>query len=280
VGPYVFDTGATSISSEGRAIDEAIHSLPSEDLIPITLPVYLHENLRPKPGDKSRARIRYTYGQGINHFAKLLAKDLDVRLQTTISKIERAGTSFEIEGEDFTHLVLTPPIPQTNQLLWGLGESRPFANVRYRSCLSVMLGYEAPLPTTPYFALLDSNGRHPMLWLSLESAKAPHRAPEGGSAMVVQMSPSYTLSYYQHREAEIVDDAAGFVSTIFGSNWRQPAVSDVMRWKYSQPEVIAPFELVNEAGSSIVVASDGIAGGRLEEAYDVGAKAARLILAG
>jgi len=92
------------------------------------------------------------------------------------------------------------------------------------------------------------------------------------------MSPSYTMSYYRHTDAEIVDDAAGFIATIFGTAWRKPAVSDVMRWKYSQPESIASFEMVNEPRAKIVIASDGIAGGRLEEAYDVGARAARLIL--
>lgn len=276
---FVWDTGATSITPRGTSLGLALKEPDvAEGLVRIELPVAVHDGRRVSPGDPRRALERYVYPEGISGLAKRLAKGLDVRFQADVDQVKSDGRGYEVMGERFDQLVLTPPIPQTCQLLWSLNESRALAAARYRSCLSIGLGYDLPNPDVHWFAVLEPTQRHPMTWLSLESLKCSGRAPEGKSSMVVQFSAGYSLSHYGRPDEWLVDQAAAYVSELLGTQYRTPNASTVMRWKYSQPTGTAVFEEVNPEGSNLVVASDGLLAGRLEDAYEVGVRAAKVLL--
>ncbi|MDX2065596.1 MAG: FAD-dependent oxidoreductase [Fimbriimonadaceae bacterium] len=274
VGDYFWDSGATTIvprqSELGRVMREEIST---DGLEPVARPVMLHTNLRPQPGDPTRAAGRFAYRDGIHTLPKRLAEGLDVRLQTEVEHLDRDGHRLVVNGERYDGIILTPPIPQTDRLLWTLGESRPFAAVRYRSCISIMLGYADDLPETAYAALLSPDQAHPLAWLSVESAKCTGRRP----TLVLQMSREFSRVHYPKSDAELVDMALPYVRTLFGARYTQPDAISVMRWKYSQPEVTGTFGMVNPPGSRLIVASDGIFGGRLEDAYDSGVRAATML---
>jgi hypothetical protein len=250
-----------------------LEELPTDELTRITLPVATHENLRVRPGDPRRGGTRYCYQNGINTLAKLLAAGLDIRTDVGVDAIEKLGEQFKIAGETFDAVILTCPIPQTSLLLWGMNESRPIGNVRYRPCISVLLGYETPLPETHYFAVLDPEQSHPLTWLSLESNKVPGRPP----TLVAQMNRTFSAREYDRADADLVSTVSTYIASLIGNAHAVPAVSDVMRWKYSQPESFADFGQVNPPGSKIILASDGLLGGHLEDAYEVGLKAARML---
>jgi predicted NAD/FAD-dependent oxidoreductase len=256
-----------------------LHELDTTELVEVLKPIYVHENLRPMRGDPTRNAVkRYAYRPGINHLAKLLAEGLDIRLNTTVDGIRHSDGRFEIEGEPFDKVVLTPPIPQASLLLWSIGESRAVANARYRSCLSIMLGYDRPLPETPYHALIDIEQRHPLTWISLESVKSPGRAPEGHSAVLLQMSPTYSHDHYQTEDDQLMRDIVPWVVQLYGEGFRNPVAVDTKRWKYSQPELTAVFESANRANHGVVLAGDGLSAGRVERAFESGLEAARLIM--
>lgn len=280
VDAFTFDTGATSIAPRGLGIERVmLQELDITELVEVQKPIYTHVNLRPLPGDASRNKIpRYVYRSGNNHLAKLLAEGLDVRSNTTVDHLSRQNGSFEVEGESYDRVILTPPIPQASLLLWSLGESRPVANARYRSCLSIMLGFDRPLPEVPYHALIDVEQRHPLTWVSLESAKSPGRAPEGQCAMVLQMSPAYSHDHYQTDDDRVLRDVLPWVGQLFGSEFLNPVAVDTKRWKYSQPETVAVFESVNRNHNGVILAGDGLTAGRVEKAFESGLMAARLIL--
>jgi renalase len=277
---FVFDTGATSIAPRGLAIEKVmLQEVDTEDLVQIEKPIYTHVGLRVYPGDAAKARTpRYTYRSGNTKLAKLLAQTLDVRLNTQVDSLEREGARYRVAEEEFDSVILTPPIPQASLLLWSLGESRPFANAYYRSCLSVLLGFAAPTPEVSYHAILDVEQRHPMTWLSLESGKSPCRAPDGHCAIVAQMSPAYSLSHYDRPNEELIGDVLDYVVRLYGEEFRKPVVSDVKRWKYSQPDGAALFDAVNRPGSTLVFAGDGVSAGRVERAFESGVSAANLLM--
>lgn len=280
VDAFTFDTGATSIAPRGLGIERVmLQELDTTELVEVQKPIYTHVNLRSMPGDASRNKIpRYAYRPGNNHLAKLLAEGLDVRSNTTVDHLSRENGSFEVEGETFDRVILTPPIPQASLLLWSLGESRPVANARYRSCLSIMLGFDKPLPEVPYHALIDVEQRHPLTWVSLESGKSPGRAPEGQCAMVLQMSPTYSHDHYQTEDDRVLKDVLPWVGQLFGAEFLHPIAVDTKRWKYSQPETVAVFESVNRNHNGVILAGDGLTAGRVEKAFESGLMAARLIL--
>lgn len=266
---FVWDTGATAIPQE------LLTMMNRAGFLRIDKPVWLHDDLTPRPGDRDGAGSRYALPEGMNGLGKRLAQGLDVRRETRIETISRTGDEFEMADERFDALVLTPPVPQTRVLLEALGEARPLAEVEYRPCLSVLLGFDVPLPETPYSALLSPQGRHPLQWLSLESAKCPGRAPEGGSALVCQMSNSFSEANYARPPEELVALACESVAALYGPAFAHPAASDVMRWRYSQPLQTADIDAVNPLGSRIVVAGDGLLGGKLHHAYNSGRRAVR-----
>lgn len=280
VNGFIFDTGATSIAPRGLGIEQVmLKELDTSELIEIQKPIYTHVNMRPQRGDPVRNAVpRYTYRPGINHLAKLLANGLDVRSNTTVDRLDRQGGSFEVEGERFDRVLLTAPIPQASLLLWSLGESRPVANARYRSCISIMLGFDKPTPETNYHALVDVEQRHPLTWMSLESAKSPGRASEGQCAMVLQMSPAYSHDHYQMEDDKLLRDVLPWVAQLYGPDYREPIAFDTKRWKYSQPETVAVFEAVNRNPNGVYMAGDGLSAGRVERAFESGLEAAKLML--
>jgi renalase len=276
---YLFDTGATSIAPRGLALDAVIRDeLDTSALVSIDRRIDTHAGLRVAMGDSRHLTPRFTYLKGINTLPKLLAEELTIHREVTIEAIERTKDGYRLNGEPFDAVVLTAPIPQSKLLLWGLQEDRPLDDAMYRSCLSILLGYSIPTPELPYWALLDPEQRHPLNWLSVESAKCPGRAPEGESAFVAQLGPRFSQEHFDRPNSELVNTAAGFLVQLFGEAFRNPKVGDVKRWKYSQPETIADFQAVNPPGSTLIVASDGVYGGHVESAFQSGVRAAHRLL--
>jgi len=277
-GGFVWDTGATSIAPRGKRIEGVLlNELDQSGLVKIEKPIYLHEGLRIRPGFPNGA-TRYAYVEGIESFAQRLAVGLDVRLGQNVENIEKVEDAYAVNGEEFDALILTAPIPQSTLLLWNLGESRPVANVRYRSCLSVLLGYTTELPPVKFHALLDVEQVHPMTWLCLESVKSPMRAPEGSTAMVAQLSSAFSLAHFETEDSVILETVTRFIERMYGAAFMIPAYSSVVRWKYSQPESFASFERVNKKGSKLLVASDGLIGGHVEDAFEIGTRTAQLLV--
>lgn len=279
VGPYTFDTGATSIAPRGKSIEQVmLHELDTSELILVEKPIYVHQYGRIFPGDMARSHVpRYTYVSGNTKFAKLLAEGLDVRLEATVDRLRSKNGEVEILGEAFDAVILTPPIPQSEELLATIGETRRFANVRYRPCLSVLLGFAAEMPEVRYHAIIDTEQRHPLTWLSLESVKCPFRAPAGHTAMVAQLGPAYSRQFFESPDTAIIEDTVAQVERLYGPAFSVPDAAEVKRWRYSQPETTTTFESVNRPGSRVVIASDGVTGGRVELAYEAGVMAAKLL---
>lgn len=275
---YTFDVGATSITPRGKTIERVmLQELSTSELVKIEKPIWTHSGLRTAPGSSSKNSTgRYTYRNGIQTFANLLGEGTDVRLKTDVLEITKLGAEYEICGERFDAVILTPPIPQTCQLLWSLGESKPVANVSYRSCVSVMLGYQTPIET-PYHALIDVEQIHPLTWLSVESAKSPGRAPDGGSTFVAQLSARFSQQNYSQPDEFFIEAVTSFLKSLYSPTFDSPEVAMVKKWKYSQPESVARFENVNPPGSTLMVASDGLMGGHIEDAFECGWRAAEML---
>ena len=282
VGEYVFDTGATILSPAKSELERVmLEELPTEDLVRVDKPIFMHSFGRITAIDPQRGQpVRYAYKRGMNTLGKLLAEGMDVRLETRIEGIESpADGGFAMGGEAFDAVILTPPLPQTEELLEASGMRHRLSNSRYRMCLSVMLGFNIPLDKH-YHALLDPDQSEPLTWLSLETVKVPggFRAPEGHTAIVAQMSARYSRYSFEKDDKKIIHDTVLDVSRILGQQYSSPVVSDVMRWRYSHVSNVVGFDSVNVPGSKLVIASDGLVGARMQQAYDMGVRAARQLI--
>lgn len=276
---FVFDSGAQSVAPHEAELATYMRDrLETGDLVRIETPVFVHEHLRVTAGEGRRNDApRYTYRQGIAELPRLLAEGVAVRYEANVTEIERIDERFAVLGERFDAVVTTVPLPQASVLFWGVGARKATGQSRYRSCLSVLLGFEVAPPTDKYHAIVTHEESHPLLWLGLETVKAPGRSPEGSTALVAQLSPTFSKTAWDWDDRRIVAAATGYVSTLFGPGWMRPVVSRVKRWKYSQPEAIVLFDTVNHPHERLIVAGDGVAGGRIEYAFASGLRAARLL---
>lgn len=279
---FLWDDGATSIAPRGKSLESVLlNELSTEDLVRIEKPIWVHDALRVSSGAVTHNRVpRYTYSTGIVELANRLAVHDNLKTQTEVEEISVTKEGYVIHDELYTHLVLALPLPLTSQLLWTIEENRPLSNVSYRACISIMLGFGSERPDVPYHAIIDPEHSHPLTWLSVESEKSPGRAPEGKSAMVMQLSPRFSKDNFDKNDDFIVSTALSFAKHLFGNEYSVAEVSNVKRWKYSQPENLARFEAVNQPGSKILIASDGLLGGRIEEAFECGYRVAELLLNG
>lgn len=280
VGPYTFDTGATSIAPRGLQLEHALlYELSQENLVLIGQPVWTMAMGRTSPGDVGKAGVaRYTYRTGINQIGKLLAQSLDVKFDVRIENLCPSGDGWRVGEEHFDALVLTAPTPQTQALLQSAGLNHFNTQPRYRATLSVLLGYAVALHPLPYHALIEPEQRSPVVWISVESQKSPDRAPEGHSAFVLQFGAAFSRDHYDDSDAEIAREAVVALTRLYGPAFDEPAAASVKRWRYAQPEQITTFSTINDAPHSLFVAGDGIAGPRVELAYESGCDIARRIL--
>ncbi|MBV6458584.1 MAG: hypothetical protein HONBIEJF_01716 [Fimbriimonadaceae bacterium] len=256
-----------------------LRELDPSDLVKVEKPIYVHQFGRIMPGDATRGAIdRYIYRSGNGTFPKLLAQGLQIRLNSPIDTNDiLVKRDFEIAGDHFSHVVVTPPVTKAIEMLRALGEGRGLANCVYRPCLSVSLGFDKPVEPLPYHAFVDPDQRHPLTWVSIENVKSPDRAPEGHTAMVAQMSPAFSRQRFESSDERIIDETLDYVQRLFGSSFSSAVVSDVTRWLFSQPETTAQFDSVNRSGDRVIVASDGVMAGRVEYAFEAGVKAALMI---
>ncbi len=283
IGEYTFDHGATIISPRGTELEHVIlNDLPTDELVEILKPIYLSTDDRVTPVDPEAGKIkRFAYHHGLDTLGKLLAADLDVRLESHVESIKKDGPHYSILGESFSHVILTPPFPYTEMLLGSVGDKRGFAGAQYRKCISIMFGVAEEIER-PYHALLDPNQSQPLTWLSLEHVKVPggFRAPEGKAALVVQMSARYSRYSFERSDEVVISETWVDIKRLLKLKVDLPEVSDVMRWNYSHASNTVSYEAANQAGAKILVAGDGISGARTHQAYAVGIRAANQILEG
>jgi len=280
VEAFIFDTGATSIAPRAKMLEPVmLHELDTSELVRVEKPIYTHNALRVSPGDAMKMKTeRYTYRSGNVVLPRLMAKGLNVTKRDQISGFEKSNWSYKIQGEEFDAVILCVPLPETARLLESVDEQRPIGHVHYRGCLSVLLGYDKEMPEVRYHALIDPEQRHPLTWLSIESVKCPGRAPEGQTAMVAQLSPQFTDMHYETEDGAIISATVEYIERLYGQAWGAPVAFDVKRWRYSQPENLALFDNVNYPSARLLIASDGLIGGRVEYAYEAGARAAKLLM--
>ncbi len=277
VGAFVFDSGATSIAPRGRPLEAWLHENLGDKLRVIDLPVFVHDGSHGFSGDAFKnATKRYCFDDGVAVLPEALEQGLEVRRDTKVARIESAGEGFAIDQEEFDVVVAAATIPETNAILAESQIRRSLDYVRYRPCISVLLGFEVEL-RTPYFALVDPEAGQQLQWISLESNKSNGRAPEGCSAIVAQLGAAASQWRADHADEDIVRATVLDLDRIFPEKLGKPVVAEVVRWRYSQPESTATFGVVNRPGARLVVASDGLMGGRVEFAYDMGIEAARHI---
>jgi hypothetical protein len=272
--------------------------LPSDDLVDIGRDVWHFDGegtLQRPDADEDDRRPKWTYRQGISRLGKLLAchSQAEVRTTVRIGRLGREADHWELQGEDgslygpFAAVVLTPPAPQTAELLaatagggaWLDRIQRAVAEVEYTSQFSFVFGFDRSLSRPgPFYGVRALGDDHPLSWIGFEHDKPGH-VKVGHSLLVVQTAPAWTAARVDREPDAFVPEVKDWAEDVLVTDLRHPAWYDVQRWRYAQPTAALEGEMVvagREYG--LILAGDYVRGtGRVGAAIETGFDAAQQV---
>jgi predicted NAD/FAD-dependent oxidoreductase len=219
---------------------------------------------------------RYVAVGGMSALARRMAKDLDVRLSSTVAGIRNEGLRWRLEiaegGElEADALVLTAPAEQSLKLAGTFlteAEKGQLAGIEYAPCFALMalLPGDGQLPA-PGFAR-PSEG--PVAWVADNTRKAGLPGP---GALTIHATADFTRAQYEAPPAAVAElllEAARPWMPDGAREWQ------LHRWRYAlvtkQAETAC---LVAQSAAPLRVAGDGFGGPRVEGAFLSGRAAGR-----
>lgn len=282
-----YDHGANYVKdADPRTTELITETLDTEGLVDIDAPVWTFDSA----GDISEGRDtddhKWTYRAGITQLAKRLfdRTDATVETETRVEAIDREDGWTLRDSDDrnlgtYDTLVLTPPAPQTADLLSATGWDDPLRttletavrDVPFRTTLSVVLHYPFELDV-PYYALVNTDKGHDVGWVSREECKAGH-VPDGESLLIAQMSPEWSMEHYDDSPERMATDAAERVADLLcDERLAAPNWTDRQKWRYAQPDGTLDSEDRSRAEAhGLFFAGDWVAGeGRVHLALRTG----------
>lgn len=278
-GAVTYDYGANYVKSDDRRVAELLtETLDDGGLVAIEEPTYTFDASGEVSPGRDPEGHRWTYREGLTQIAKRLfaRTDAAVHRRTRVETIGRDETAdiwtlADADGHEwgpFDAILLTPPAPQTAELLadarWESPTRQALAaaarEVPYRPVWSAVLGYGFELDV-PYYALINTDDEHEVGWLAREECKAGH-VPDGESVLVVQAAPDWTRERFDEPPAENVAALANHAAGLVGDDrLRDPAWTDHQGWRYALPdEGTIPGPLREAEHEGLYCAGDWVAG--------------------
>jgi len=254
-GELMYDHGANFFKLKTQPLqDLVLKRLPTDAIVSIDSSIceFSREGTLTLLSDSEGDRL-WTYRTGIHTLGKLLSKASGAHLHTQwrAERLQWDDGHWSVQstrGEElgpFTHLVLTPPAPQTTRLLKE-SDLLPFGRTSvvdalgaavYQSQHTLIFGYDHRWSRrrAPYYGFVNDGNDHPIAWLSFEEDKQGH-IPEGQRVLIVQMTPEWTREHFDKSKAMLVAEVAPLVADLL----RAPAAkrigwTDHQRWRYAQP---------------------------------------------
>ena len=295
-----YDHGANYIKDSDERTRELLQSLGADGLVDIDAPVWpfdaegtISESQRPESH-------KWTWEAGITQLAKRLfdRTNADIRKETRVDTLEEGQSGWTISDTDgathgpFDAVVLTPPAPQTADLLQATelldGDDDLAAatdavdQVPYRTIRSLMLHY--PFEIDPaYYALVNNDRDHDIGWLARESCKPGH-IPDGEELLVVQMAPDWSTANYDMPLDDAASEAAMKAAQLLDDDrLTEPDWVDDQGWRYALPDAGVDSDAVEPLEThGLYLAGDWVVGeGRAHEALwcgvDVGERLAATV---
>ncbi|ADQ66267.1 NAD/fad-dependent oxidoreductase [Halogeometricum borinquense DSM 11551] len=292
-----YDHGANYIKESDQRTESLIRDLGTDGVVDIEKPVWVFdESGEITEGDDGDSH-KWTWTEGITQLAKrLLARtDAEVRRETRVESIvcddsEATWSLIDTEGEThgpFDRLLLTPPAPQTAEILrateWDgerLGDATAaVSDVSYRTIRTFVLHYPFREEYS-WYGLVNVDKAHEVGWVSREECKDGH-VPDGESLLIAQMSPEWSAERYDDPLAEAGDDAAALVAELLDDDrYADPDWVDDQGWRYALPNDGVDTDAVRATeDAGLFFAGDWVVGeGRVHHALWNGHEAAERIV--
>lgn len=286
----IFDTGAQFLRAPTPDLEQLLRqALPPGTLVDIERPVWVFDGAGClAAGDPAQnAEPKWTCSLGLSRLGNGLANRLKIRYDCQISRFEARAGCFQLHSDQeslgsFDGLLLTPPAPAAARLIEAsdLPEAArssilaELTQVSYRPCLSITLACRPALRPRPWYALVNSDKRHPISWLAYEHLK-PERPSGGWALLTAQMGPAWSTEHWAEADDALAESVAGLVADLLDEPLPRPDWSDVTRWPWALPDGRANRARLESALPGLSFAGDFTAGlGRVHLAIEEGWRAA------
>jgi photolyase PhrII len=216
---------------------------------------------------------RFVGVPGMSAMAEHLARDIEVRLGSTINAIrrERAAWCIETDKETlgpFDALVLAMPPEQIGSIsapATVLESVKPFELL---PCWCAMAAFDAPLPLGFDGAFVNDEV---IEWVARDSSKPgrPH-----GERWVIHAAAPWSSDRLRDPPDEIAQALIGRFFHALGLDAREPRHLEGHRWSFAKPSGEMPGDCLWLAEHGLAICGDWCRGGRVEGAYLSGVAAA------
>jgi predicted NAD/FAD-dependent oxidoreductase len=226
------------------------------------------------------ANTRYCGAAGMRRIPELLAGGLTVRTGVAVAGLAATSqgvTALTANGPvaEGCAIVLTPPVPQTIELLGAGGIvvpgeiRRSLEQVSYHACLAVMARLGGAAGLSDGHLTLEGE---PIAWM----ADNQHKGTSPTPAITIHSTPSFAARHLEEDYESWVPELVGAAGPLLSS----PILEAIgHRWRYAEPRINFDTGFMSfDAGFPIVLAGEVFAGAKVEGAFSSGLAAARRII--
>ena len=204
----------------------------------------------------------------MNEIGKFLSRDLDIKLETTITSIRREGGRWILIDdadnafEDYDWVVLTAPAPQTAVLAADNPELDSLCSEReLLACFSLMLGFDEPLELPWQAAVVTESD---VSWVSVNSSKPGRKSP---FTLVVHSSNEWASTHSDEDTERVRDHLLSEASLACGKDLREAAHCQLHRWRNANiAKQTGPACFIDDK-KKLAACGDWFVHGRIEAAF-------------
>ena len=223
---------------------------------------------------------RYVAVPRMNAICKHLATDVDIRFQTHIDSLERAGNQWRIAATKETSIglfdfaVVSAPAGQTADLLRGVPSLAGCArDTAMQGCWAVMLAFQSPLGLEFDGAFVHGSV---LSWIARNSSKPGRRAEV--ETWVLHASAEWTHAHLEETAESIAQLLTAEFWPAIGLPPTRPDYSVAHRWRYALPPEPLAESCLFDPEMKVAACGDWCGGPRVEGAFLSGISTAGRIM--
>ena len=205
---------------------------------------------------------------GMSALGAHLAEDLNVRLRTTVGRIQREAQQWQLVADDgaalgaFDVVLVCAPAPQASVLLEPVAPQlahRADAVTMHPTLATMVVLSQRPDVSFDGAFVNDD----PVIgWISREASKPGRPADE---AWVVHATHAWSAAHCDDALAEVADTMSAAFQAVIGSA-SAPVHSVAHRWRYALPDPVAHEAALYDAALGLGAGGDWCGGPRIEGA--------------
>ncbi len=268
--PYEFDHGAQYFTARSGEFTEFLAPLIAQGVVAPWQVTHAEID-----GSRVVARQRwdadaprYVGSPRMNAVGKHLAADLDVCVNTPVTRLDKEGDTWQVFGADDTRLggfdwvvSTAPPVQSAALLPAAFVGIEAVRNAKLSACFALMLGFDRPLPL-PWQVASITNAD--LSFVAVNSSK-PGRP--GGFALVVHSSGDWAEAHLEDDPRSVNAHLLRQLADIAGQKIESPDHCSLHRWRYAKVEVPATDAALIDADNRLAACGDWCIEGRVESAF-------------